>query len=135
MPPDAAFVQSRARHLADTNKPALAAADYALAHTLFPKSRKIYIGLTGHLVATGEKLFTPDEHGHPSSLGAYLVGRYRSPSDHARTTGSSRTKRTDPLADIERINASTRRNMQHIIVSSNVQYIQARARDEVLVRI
>jgi hypothetical protein len=25
--------------------------------------------------------------------------------------------------------------MQHIIVSSNVQYIQARARDEVLVRI
>ena len=109
------FVQSRARYLADTNNPAPAARDYALAYTLFPKSRKIYVGLAGHLVATGEKLFTAGEHGHPSSLGAYLVGRYRSPSARSRATGSPRTARVGLLGDIERSNASTRRNRQHMI--------------------
>ena len=109
------FVQARARHYADTNKPVQAARDYALAHTLFPKSRKIYLGLTGNLVAAGERLFTPGEHGHPASLGAYLVGRYRSPYGGTRAAGPWRTVRADPLAEIERINAINRRNMQRIM--------------------
>ena len=105
------FVQSRARHLADTNKPVRAARDYALAHTLFPKSRKIYIGLTGHLVAAGEKLFTAREHGHPYSLGAYLAGRYRSQNTRRPTIPASAANGSI-LGDIDEIDAINRRNMQ-----------------------
>jgi len=70
------FVQARARFYADTGKVKLAARDYALAHTLFPNSRQVYIGLVGNLLPVGEKLFNSDEHGHPSSLLEYLGQRY-----------------------------------------------------------
>lgn len=66
------FVQGRARHFQDIGKNALAARDYALAHTLFPKSRKIYIGLVGNLLPVGEELFARTENGHPLSLVAFL---------------------------------------------------------------
>ena len=105
------FVQARARHLADTNKPARAARDYALAHTLFPKSRKIYLGLTGNLVAAGERLFTPGEHGHPASLGAYLVGRYRTRNTR-RPTNLAPTAHRSILGDTDEFEAMNRRNMQ-----------------------
>ena len=108
------FVQARARHLADTNKPVQAARDYALAHTLFPRSRKIYAGLAGWLVPVGEKLFTPDEHGHPYSLGAYLSGRYRTRNTR-RPTSSAPTAHGSILGDIEELNAANRRNMQRNI--------------------
>ena len=106
------FVQSRARYYADTDEPALAARDYALAHTLFPRNRKIYIGLAGHLVPVGEELFTHDEHGHPRSLGAYLAGRYRSPHVRPRTTNPSPTARRSILGDIDGIEAIHQKNMQ-----------------------
>jgi len=108
------FIQARARHYADTGKAIHAASDYALAHTLFPNSRKIYVGLAGNLVATGERLFAPNEHGHPASLGAYLAGRYLSPGTPTGATGSGRTRRPDPLAELERINELNRRNMQRL---------------------
>jgi len=70
------FIQARGRHFADTGKIQLAVRNYALAHTLFPNSRQIYIGLVGHLMGTGEKLFAGNEHGHPASLARHLAGRY-----------------------------------------------------------
>jgi len=108
------FVQARARHYADTGKAIRAARDYALAHTLFPNSRKIYVGLAGNLVAAGERLFAPNEHGHPASLGAYLAGRYLSPGTRTGAAGSGRTARPDPLAELERVTELNRRNMQRL---------------------
>ncbi len=67
------FVQGRARHFQDIGKSDLAARDYALAHTLFPKSRRVYVGLVGNLLLVGERLFARDEHGHPLSLAACLT--------------------------------------------------------------
>ncbi len=73
------------------------------------------ISLAGHLLAAGERLFTPGEHGHPYSLGAYLAGRYRAIPARTSSASSPRTARADPLAEIERINAINRRNMQRIM--------------------
>ena len=106
------FVQSRGRHLSDTNKPIDAAADYALAHTLFPKSRKIYANLTGCLVPVGEKLFTPDERGHPYSLGAYLAARYRRSNSGRRSTNGRSSANLDIHQAIDKIDAINRRKMQ-----------------------
>ena len=106
------FVQARARHFADTGKIDLAARDYALAHTLFPNSRKVYMGLVDNLLPVGEKLFARNEHGHPASLAAYLAGRYR-----PRVTGPAGRSvyQRDPIAEVERLNAINRRNMQRLM--------------------
>jgi len=68
------FVAMRARHYCDVNQIRRSARDYALAYTLFPSSRKIYIGVVGNMVPRGFELFTPDEHGHPDSLAAFIRG-------------------------------------------------------------
>ncbi|MBT3199461.1 MAG: hypothetical protein HN350_06050 [Phycisphaerales bacterium] len=106
------FIQSRGRHLSDTKKPIDAAADYALAHTLFPKSRKIYANLAGCLVPVGEKLFTPDERGHPYSLGAYLAARYHRSNSGRRSTSSRSSANLDINQAIDKIDAINRRKMQ-----------------------
>lgn len=105
------FVQARGRHYADTGKMDLAARDYALASTLFPRSRKIYLGLVDTLIPVGEKLFTRDELGHPMSLAAYLGGRY-APCGNDTGLGRSPIYRPDPFADVQRLNEINRRNMQ-----------------------
>ena len=107
------FVQARARHFADTGESDLAVRDYALAYTLFPKSRKVYIGLVGNLLPVGEKLFAPNEHGHPVSLAAYLSGLYARRRNEAGLAGAP-AHRADPLFEVERINAINRRNMQRM---------------------
>ena len=103
------FVAARARHFDDTNNTDLAARDYALAHTLAPNNRKIYVGLVESLVPQGEKLFASNEIGHPLSLGQYLVGKYQ-PLHH--NPGPA-----DPFAEAERINAINRGNMERTIPS------------------
>jgi len=105
------FVQARARHFQDTGKPNLAARDYALAHTLFPDSRKIYMGLVGNLLPVGERLFERSEQGHPISLAAYLGARYRGAVPGS--TGAGRTR--DGLGEVERINAINRANMRRLM--------------------
>jgi len=107
------FVQARARHFADTGRAELAARDYALAHTLFPNSREVYIGLVGNLMPVGEKLFARSEHGHPLSLAAYLSGLYAT-GGRANLAGGP-LRETDPLWEVERINASNRANMQRMM--------------------
>jgi len=102
------FVAGRARHYADTNRPSLAAQDYALAHALFPRSRKVYTGLAGTLVETGERLFAPNEHGHPASLGAYLAARYGRPALGRGPILPPTRRRRDGLTELERINALNR---------------------------
>jgi hypothetical protein len=99
------FVQARGRYYADTYQQAQAAQDYALAHTLFPRSRKIYIGLVGNLLPVGESLFAANEHGHPVSLANYLSARYR-----PRSAASAPQR--DPFAEIDQINAINARNRQ-----------------------
>jgi hypothetical protein len=105
------FVAARARHFADTGRTALAARDYALAFTQMPNNRKIYINLVGHLIGTGERLFSGNEFGHPASLAAYLAGKYPLRVGGIDVPVSPRD-RTDPLAEIEAINAMNRANME-----------------------
>jgi hypothetical protein len=105
------FVAARARHYADTNRPQLAARDYALAHALAPNSRQIYMGLVEHLMDVGERLFASDERGHPGSLLGYLASRY-DPSA-ARGTPGARPGR-DPMAELERINAINEANRRKV---------------------
>ena len=107
------FVQARARHFADTGKIDLAARDYALAHTLFPNSREVYMGLVGTLMPVGEKLFARSEHGHPLSLAAYLSGMY-APGGRAGLAGGPAYE-PDPLLEVERIDAINRANMQRMM--------------------
>jgi hypothetical protein len=102
------FIQSRGRHYADTDQTSLAAQDYALAHTLFPRSRRVYIGLVGNLLPVGELLFAPNEHGHPMTLASYLQGQYR-PASHSVSSPTH-----DPFLEIERLNAINARNRQLI---------------------
>ncbi|MFP4140769.1 MAG: transglutaminase family protein [Phycisphaerae bacterium] len=108
------FVQARARHFADTGKVALAARDYALAHTMFPNSRKVYIGLVGNLLPVGEKLFARSEDGHPMSLAAYLSGQY---APRSSNTGLARSPiyQHDPVLEAERINAINQANMRRMM--------------------
>lgn len=113
------FIAARARHFADTDRPHLAARDYALAHTLVPSNRHVYMGLVGHLLQTGERLFGPNEHGHPASLGAYLTGRYR-PRIISESPMRSPGLYSDPLAELERINAINRANMRRMILPPGV---------------
>lgn len=108
------FVKARGRHFADTGKVNLATRDYALAYTLFPNSRKIYVGLVGNLLPVGEKLFARNEHGHPRSLAAYLSGRYMRRGNDAGRAGASMYQ-ADELLDNKRINAINRRNMQRVM--------------------
>ena len=110
------FIQARGRHFADIGKARLAAIDYALAHTLFPNSRKIYIGLVGNLMGTGEKLFTHNEHGHPASLGMHLAGRYRRASVRP---GPPRAlpHLPDWASEVERINAINRSRAQQMMMT------------------
>ena len=108
------FVQARARHYADTGKIELAARDYALAHTLFPNSRKVYIGLVGNLLPVGEKLFARNELGHPMSLAAYLSGQYAQRGNEAGLAGAP-IYQPDPVLEVERINAMNRANMQRMM--------------------
>jgi len=109
------FVQARGRHFADTGKFDRAARDYALAHTLFPKSRKVYVGLVGSLLPVGEKLFMRGEHGHPVSLAAYLTSRYQ--PRVVRSGGPARRPafRRDPIAELDRINAENRAAMRRLM--------------------
>jgi hypothetical protein len=108
------FVQARARHFADTGKIDLAARDYALAHTMFANSRKVYIGLVGNLLPVGEKLFARNEHGHPMSLAAYLSGMY---APRSSNTGLARSPiyQPDPILEAERINAINQANMRRMM--------------------
>lgn len=106
------FIQSRARHFQDIGKPRLAARDYALAHTLFPKSRKIYVGLVGNLLPVGEKLFAGNEFGHPYSLSRHLSARYMS----VQQRQEARRRRTAALAaQTERINAENQARMRRLM--------------------
>lgn len=108
------FIAARARHFADTDRPHLAARDYALAHTLVPSNRNVYVGLVGHLLQTGERLFGPNEHGHPASLGVYLTGRYR-PGIISESPMRSPGRYSDPFAEVERIDAINRANMRRMM--------------------
>jgi len=108
------FVQARARHFIDTGKTDLAARDYALAHTLFPCSRKIYMGVMDALIPVGEKLFARNELGHPISLAAYLSSRY-APRGNATGLARSLIHRPAPFADVQRLNEINRRNMQRMM--------------------
>lgn len=98
------FIGSRARLYADTGRSDLAARDYALAHSLVPTNRKIYVALVGHLMNTGTRLFTENEHGHPRSLAAFLSA-----------TMGTQTRQPGPglaVTDVERINAMNQARMQ-----------------------
>jgi len=108
------FVAARGRHFQDTDRADLAARDYALAHTLFPNSRRGYIGLVGNLLPVGEKLFARDEMGHPASLAAHLAGQYGPRSTDLGRAGTPRYQ-GDPFLDAERINAMNRANMQRMM--------------------
>jgi len=108
------FIAARARHFNDTGRSDLAARDYVLAFTQMPNNRKVYIALVGHLVETGERLFAPNEHGHPASLAAYLAGHYRSHAAHAGLPNRP-IYRNDSFAEVERINAINQRNMQRMM--------------------
>jgi len=108
------FVQARARHYADTGKVDLAVRDYALAHTLFPSSRKIYIGLLGNLLPVGERLFARNEHGHPATFAVYLAGLYRPGVPGVALPGGPR-RYHDPIEEAERVDAFNRETMQHIM--------------------
>jgi hypothetical protein len=110
----AVFVQARARHYADTGRIDLAARDYALAHTMFPNSRKVYIGLVGNLLPVGERLFVPSELGHPMSLAAFLSGQYAPRRSEAGLAGAP-IYQPDLLLEVERINAMNRANMQRMM--------------------
>lgn len=108
------FVQARARHYADTGKVDLAARDYALAHTLFPNNRKVYIGLVGNLLPVGEKLFVQNELGHPMSLAAFLSGQYAPRRGESGLAGAP-IYQPDPLLEAERINAINQANMRRMM--------------------
>ncbi len=109
------FIMSRGRYLADTEKRQAAARDFALAHTLFPSSRKAYIQLTTNLIATGEALFALGEEGHPAQQILWRMGRYRSFLTHVAGPVGYPTQRPDPFAEIDRINAINRANMQRMM--------------------
>jgi hypothetical protein len=102
------FIAARGRHFTDTGKLDLAARDYALAYPLAPNNRKIYIGLVGNLIESGEKLFAADEFGHPASLAVYLAGKYQTPTFDAALAG--RPGYPDPIVELNRINAINRAN-------------------------
>lgn len=108
------FLMSRGRYLADTGKRTVAAKDFALAHVLFPNSRKAYRQLATNLIATGEGLFERGEQGHPAQQMGWLMGRYRPivPAAARRVDGS---RPRDPLLEIERINEINRRNMRRMM--------------------
>ena len=108
------FVEGRARHYADTDRPDLAARDYALAHTLFPSCRKVYIGLLGSLLPVGEKLFARNEHGHPATFAAYLAGRYQPAVPGVASPGGPRRYR-DPIEEAERVDAFNRETIRSIL--------------------
>lgn len=108
------FVQARARHYADTGKVDLAARDYALAHTMFPNSRKVYIGLVGNLLPVGEKLFVQNELGHPMSLASFLSGQYTPRRSEAGLAGAP-IYQPDPFLEAERINAINQANMRRMM--------------------
>jgi len=108
------FIAARARYYNDTGKSDLAARDYALAFTQMPNNRQVYIALVGRLVETGERLFAPNEHGHPASLAAYLAGRYQPHAAHAGLPNRP-IYRNRSFAEVERINAINRRNMQRMM--------------------
>lgn len=109
------FIMSRGRYYADTDKIERAVHDYSLAFTLLPTSRKVYICLVGHLMWKGERLFDPNEHGHPNLLGGYLVTRQRQRSRAASAFDPPPVyRRPNPLAELERINALNRASMQRM---------------------
>jgi hypothetical protein len=91
----------------------LAAHDYALAFTQFPNNRNTYINLVGDLVSIGERLFDPNEHGHPAALAAYLADKYQPRFSEARPSGPQR--QADPLAEFEAVNAMNRANMARMM--------------------
>jgi len=102
----------RARHFSDTDRYALAAHDYALAHTLFPASRNIYIGLLGSLAPMGESLFIRGEHGHPYSLAVFLANCYATEDIRSSTKNPWPSAARSVPGDIDNINAANRRNMK-----------------------
>jgi hypothetical protein len=70
----AIFVGHRARHFRDVAKYDLCDADCALARALFPDNRRLYtLGMFPYF-KRGEKMFNPDEVGHPRSLGGDIEG-------------------------------------------------------------
>ena len=93
----------------------LAAGDYALAHTLFPNSRRIFVGLMGNLLPVGERLFAANEFGHPASLAPHLSRRYRRKS--ASRLPARSPYRTDTPGEVERLNAINRANMERLMRS------------------
>lgn len=62
------FLGLRARHYADTARPAEADSSYSLARALFPCHRHTYIRAMAPMLARGTMLFNPGEVGHPDTL-------------------------------------------------------------------
>lgn len=110
------FVGMRARYYWDTKQYDPADRDYALARVLYPSHRYGFRESVRAFVWRGEQLFDPYETGHPATMAQWLASIYYRPSQGA--TAMSRTpyqppvNRMDPMAEIERINAMTRANMQ-----------------------
>ncbi len=113
------FIAARARYYNDIGKTELATRDYALAFTQMPNNRKVYLGLVGNLMDTGERLFAVNELGHPVSLATYLSDRYPSRSASVRIPEPP-MRRYDPTLDVDRINAINRANRERMMQQPSV---------------
>jgi hypothetical protein len=72
------FMGARGRHMRDTDRKAMAVADYLTARSLFPTSRDLYINGMGVSIVESVNLFEEGEKGHPSQLAAWLAYEYAS---------------------------------------------------------
>ena len=110
------FVGMRARYYWDTKKYAAADRDYALARVLYPSHRYCFRESVRAFVWRGEQLFEPHEIGHPATMAQWLASMYFRPTHRSTAMGRRRYQplpsRTDPMAEIERINAMNRASMQ-----------------------
>jgi len=109
-----AFVALRARHFADTNRPALADRSYALSRALFPQFRRAYTEAVEMFLWRGAQLFTPREHGHPDSVLRYLASAKRRAQGPAAFGSLPPNRRLDPMAELERLNALNQANMRRM---------------------
>lgn len=92
------FIALRGRYYNDTDRLELAARDYALAYALMPTNRKVYEGLLGTLMDSGDRLFDVNEHGHPISTVPYLERKYRPPTAQGIMPPPP-VNRPDPIED------------------------------------
>ena len=110
------FVGMRARYYWDTKQYDAADRDYVLSRVLYPNHRYCFRESIRALVWRGEQLFEPYETGHPATMAQWLTSMYlrptQGPTAMSQTPYQPPVNRMDPMAEIERINAMNRANLQ-----------------------